>query len=640
MKFLFLIVFTFSCGTLQSSKKYGDKGNSKQAKEFSDQFSTKIAVVKSLMKEKKYEAAQVQLTKILDVDLNKTEKTEKYNVLGMIYYYQKRYQIAKASFQRALSFKTENKEVENQAKINLSSTMYKMSHFERSLSVLKSVKASHLSERDNKKVFLLRYHLAKQLSRPTEEAYSLMKLLSFETDRDQLINHKYFSLLKSKFLGISFEKQMKIFTAFSAERKNLVIEELAGSLKANLEEKGEEEKLKSFESWYGANIRERAKVVGDESRDFEYDIIEKIEVQKIGVLLPLTGDKGSFGKKALAGLELAKENLAGEFEVLVKDSLSTVEGSLSAIEKLAKEDKVAAIIGGLFSSTAKDEYLLCKKYGIIYISLSPLQIDQDLKDELLVEVPGSIESQVNTLFTPSVAQTLGRRFALFFPQDDLGKSYLDQIWQKSQEEDFELASISGYDPAENDHRVAIGNLVGVQFSKKREEELRDLQKEYKKKEKDLSEIDLMKPIIEFDWVFIPSYPKKALQIIPSFKYLGVKRVAFVGGPSWKSRSLISRREYLGKVYFVEDIDVQKKMDFINMYRQKYQKEPHLLETLGFDSIYLASDLLKDLSVTNRSEVQSQVMLKNDLSSFLGHWVRTDSLWVKKMQLTDLKATLK
>jgi len=83
---------------------------------------------------------------------------------------------------------------------------------------------------------------------------------------------------------------------------------------------------------------------------------EKGEALKIGVLMAMTGDLGSYGPDISKGAEMAVKDLneaggilGGDVEILVKDTQTDPIAGVDAAKKLIEIDKVPAIVGALSS---------------------------------------------------------------------------------------------------------------------------------------------------------------------------------------------------------------------------------------------------------------------------------------------------
>ncbi len=92
------------------------------------------------------------------------------------------------------------------------------------------------------------------------------------------------------------------------------------------------------------------------------------EVVKVGVILPLTGELGNFGKTVLNGINLNLEKYNRKsVKLVVEDSKGNPKNAVSSIEKLISQD-VKFIIGSLTSGATLAINPLSKKNKIFLIS--------------------------------------------------------------------------------------------------------------------------------------------------------------------------------------------------------------------------------------------------------------------------------
>lgn len=92
---------------------------------------------------------------------------------------------------------------------------------------------------------------------------------------------------------------------------------------------------------------------------------------EIGAILPLTGDGAKYGEEARNGIELALEEIGKDkMRVVYEDDLGTSSGAVSAFNKLTATNKVPAIIGPMYSSTALAIAPLAERKQVVVLSPS------------------------------------------------------------------------------------------------------------------------------------------------------------------------------------------------------------------------------------------------------------------------------
>ncbi len=638
---ILILLFIFSCAggdTYQGSsdKVYvpttSDKTELSKEDEYDSRYSEvfigQVKKSKKFLRKKDYANARKTLNTLKDEEISVFEQAEKYNVLGLVYFNEGKISKAQILFEKAYAkVAGENSKLKNQLLLNLSAAAYKKSDIKKSVNYLQQIDTSKVTYKDAKKKHLLSYFIATKLKRENEQIHALINYFDNDENRGNVLQSKFYTVLKEKFFKQDELVQKSFIEQYKNQKNNFAMREMVVTYRNALKQKGDRSSVDELQS-----------IIGTDYLQYESQInfFSAIDRSKVGIVLPLTGEKANFATKILSGVSLALKNIGEPFELVVRDSQNIPALAVAKVSELIEQENVSLIIGGLFSNTSEREYEAARKRGVIFLSLSQVNTNRFNKNKLLVELQGSIESQVSAALNNEVASRIGNKVTLLYPNNELGHSYLDEFWNQAKVNGFELIETSGFEKGINDFREAIGKLSGIEYTRAKEKEYRELVKQYKKdgEEEKIEEIELLKPTLEYDWVFIPSFPKEALQIIPSFKYLGVKDINFVGGPSWKSRSLFSQKKYLGNVNFVTDIEGMRKNEFVNIYKSSMGMMPKLLETLGYESVYLANQILSN-NFSTRKELGESLMSKSSLNSYLGQWNSENNLWLKKMRVEKL-----
>ncbi len=622
---LTLFLVFFSCSGIKPLAK---------EKQFSENFKNQIIQIKKEMVIKNYSRARQLLNSIDGKNLKPIELAEKYNILGLIEFGESKYDRAKSWFIKALSFDFNQPELINQIVLNIASAEYKLGNYPEAFNRLDSIEVDSLVQRDRKKRYILAYVMAKKLKREDEEFFALVGLLSSIKTKRDLVGNRYYKILSYKFDKLDSNKKLRLLSDFEKKTPSVVVAHFAYNLSMSFYKEGKDDDAKNLKEWILDNFPKYQANFND-VRKADIEVFQEIDTKKIGIILPLSGQKRDFGLRALDGITLALKKLGDPFTLVIRDSKNSVNAAATYARNLIVEEKVALIIGGLFSQTAQREFETAQKLGGIYISLSPIYLGSEKKDPLLIELPGSVESQVNAALSEAVASKLGKKVAIFYPDNNIGSAYLDEFWKLSDERHFEVITAGSYPADATDFRDPISNMVGLKYQRERKEEYELWESIYKAKYNSTDRIQILQPVVEFDWIFVPSFPQQAIQIIPSFRYVGVKKVPFMGGPSWRSRSIISRQGKLGKVFYIGDLIEEKKESFRKIYTAEYKSQPKLLETMGFDSIYLAKEVLQQGNWSDREELNRNFSERKSVNSFLSSWNRIGQSWIKLMNVSKI-----
>jgi ABC-type branched-subunit amino acid transport system substrate-binding protein len=188
----------------------------------------------------------------------------------------------------------------------------------------------------------------------------------------------------------------------------------------------------------------------------------------IGCILPLTGPYGTFGTRALTGIELALHEFNSQRHVhpvhlLIRDSKGDPEEAARAVESLAMSDKVTAIIGPMI--TSESAALKAQDLEIPIITLTQKPNVTETGDYVFRDfVTPSL--QVEAVVGYAV-QDLGlQRFAILYPDEPYGVSFMNKFWDALLTRGAEVTAIESYGPDETDFGDPVKRLVGLYYPRR------------------------------------------------------------------------------------------------------------------------------------------------------------------------------
>ncbi|PIK14125.1 ABC transporter substrate-binding protein [Halobacteriovorax sp. JY17] len=604
---------------------------------YTEKFMTFINAVKEDYKKGQSEIALKKLQAYQTETLLPTEKALRRNLIGVINFGEKNYEQGIYNFEMALSSSRLDKNLTAQIHLNLASSYYKMGYLDKAFSTLSITEFKNLEAAESKKYHKLNYNLANELDKPSNAMRSIIWYLSPIDTLSGLKSEVMYEKLMGSFFQLEENQKKRILQEF--EDEPFLVVGYLGYLEAEkLYYKGKKDEAKDLLGWVEdryKNFQEVSLLIAN--FQFRLDNFTKMNPHSIGVILPNSGDKVEFGKRALIGIDNGIRELNNKFEgkppfeIFVKDSEGSGVVGAYRVKELVEKNYVSVIIGGLFSSEATKEYLEARKHGVFFISLSQIYLPKEEKNHLLLEIPGSVESLIDNLFSEKMLAHFGKKAAVIYPDSERGRAYVDEFWRKARIHQVKVTDVKTYDKNKTDHRETIQKLLGLKYKREREEELAIMEDIHSlEKNHSTRRIQNLKPIIDFDWVFMPAFPNEALQIIPSFTYFDAFNLNIIGGPSWRSQAL-SRESYkLGSLYFVGDDFSIKDKTFVNSFIDRYKIKPRLIEMRAYDAFKVISSVLSDNSPGTRDELEMLIRNKENFSGITGTWVLNDGVWLKKM----------
>ena len=616
----------FNCSGISDLKSIEEKS-------YTPQFLNKIEQVKKLYQKKHYRTALVELEKINGAGTySPIERAYAKNLMGIIFFSMGNLKRSESSFLGALANYNYKSFLRARIHLNLASLYYKKNLYGKSYEYLTKLDFELLEKKNREQFYELGRIVGKELGQRMLQVVSLVGIVGEGKSIDEIRAHALFENLRTNYLELSDKDKASIFE--KGKKDSLLLVGYLSYLDAKRRYyEGEKDKAVDILDWLKGFYR-KGEEIGILIEDFfmRVENFSKMNASSIGIVLPLSGDKAGFGKRALFGIDQSiRTNALDKYKIHIADSKGSAAVGSYRVKELAESHFVSAIIGGLFPQEAMGEYLEAKKHGILFISLSQIYLPKDEKDHLLLEVPGSIESQMELLFSKKMLKRFGRRGAIVYPRDRRGEAYVNEFWRKAGSVGVDVTDVQSYTRNEMDYREPIKNILGLRFTRERQEEYDILSEIYKLgKKARVRRVQVLRPQIDFDWVFIPAFPKEAVQIIPSFSYYDAFRVNIIGESSWRSHSLVKEDYRYVNLYFVGDDVGGVSEDFSQKFYEFYRSKPRIVEILSYDAFALAALLLKDTRIESRDELDRYIRSRGKLSGITGSWNFQDGVWIKKM----------
>ncbi len=358
----------------------------------------------------------------------------------------------------------------------------------------------------------------------------------------------------------------------------------------------------------------------------------------IGCLLPLSGPYQTFGQRALQGLELAQAQFSSQssnppLNIIIKDTGADPDKTITALEELYR-DQVAAIIGPIVTSEIAARE--AQQMGIPIITLTQKDNIPEIGDKVFRNfITPKMQVQTLTSFT---VESLGLyRFAILYPDETYGTTFMNLFWDQLLESGGQVVAVESYKPDQTDFSDSIKKLVGLFYEipedlKPVEEELADDQKpedaETSGQAEDQTQVagarggakeDEPEPIVDFDAIFIPDSPGKAGQIVPQLAYHDIKDVYILGTNLWHSDSLIKiAHQYVqGAVMpdgFFAASPSPRVQKFVKDFEETYQETPDFIEAIVYDTAMILFNVVSREQIRYRSEIRDELL---NLDAFPG-----------------------
>jgi len=622
------LVLAFGCA-LVKSKKVMTLENS----EIAENVRLVLQETRELVKIGDFKNGIIKLAEIHDDKLSPLEKAFKYNLKGVCHFGSGEIEKSLANFEIAEKYAPSETQIYNQIQLNMAGTYFKLDKFEDLKLRLEKIDKELLQESELKKLAQLNlfqgYKFRDSYLIFTASVDLMHEIKSFS----DIMNHEQFSDANDAFNLLTQDQKNNLFELYSA-KKNLAFAYFAQvemeKKYSHLEKSAAEEILSWLESEH-SDSEEIKKIIADFK--FRLENSSKISLDSVGLVLPMTGSKSNFGLKALSSIDASLKlfGLNEKIKIYTKDSADSPSQGAEAVLNLIKDHNVAFIIGGLFPESAKVEYLEAKKFGVLYISLSQINLPREEKNQFLIEVQGSIESQVEVLLSNAMIEKFGNRVGVIYPDNDGGKAYLDEIWKQGQTKNIQITSVASFPRNSHDFRETAEEFLGLKYPRERSEELKILQDVYSFEKKSIRRIQTLPPVLDFDWIFLASYPQETAQLVPTLGYFDANKLKVVGGPSWSSKSMLKEQKLLGTLYFVGDDPKDLDQNLLSQFAQIYAKPYGLIEVLALDAVKVGAEIFKlTVDSFHRDDFDRKLTEGAKLQGLASEWNLKNSLWLKSM----------
>lgn len=316
---------------------------------------------------------------------------------------------------------------------------------------------------------------------------------------------------------------------------------------------------------------------------------------RVGAFMSLTGDTSQYGLSSLNGIRMAVEeaNAAGgvkglRVDVVVRDTRSDAVETASAVEQLAREERVHALVGEVVSSR----------------SLAAARVAQ--REQVPMLTPSATSPELTAVgdyvfrscYTDTFQGVALARFAI----ESLGAMRAALIIDRDQRYSVELARL-----IREDFERRGGKVVAAQ--------------EYPDGESDfsvqLAEVGAAQP----DVIFIPGYYMEVALIARQARALGIN-TPLVGGDGWDSPRLVQlggtamTGGYFTTHFSAEDPDPQVQR-FVADYRRLYGSAPDAFAATGYDAARIVLAAIERAPTLERSAVRDALAATREFPGVTG-----------------------
>jgi ABC-type branched-subunit amino acid transport system substrate-binding protein len=348
----------------------------------------------------------------------------------------------------------------------------------------------------------------------------------------------------------------------------------------------------------------------------------------VGVVLPLSGEFGSFGQDSLRGILLAAdlfaedEKVAGladypdegmessrvrDIRLVVRDTEGDPLKAAAAIRELAEDPSIVAIVGPIFSAESLGAAEAAENAGVPLIALSTKEEVAAGRTQVFRTrtTPGD---EVGVLVAYAFDQLEAKRFAVLYPETRYGRGMRKLYWDAVTARGGKMVAASSYDAEATDFSRAIRDMIGYRFLTNTERKALAERREILRAARLLDPPDAgllreaaysvlgpegvpLPPIVDFDVLFIPDTSEKIALIAPGLAFHEIRDVRLLGSNDWLDPELlrVARQHVSGSVIstpFYAESDIPIVADFVERYKNTFDEVPSAYAAQAFDATNL------------------------------------------------------
>ena len=317
----------------------------------------------------------------------------------------------------------------------------------------------------------------------------------------------------------------------------------------------------------------------------------------VGVILPLSGIHQPFGERVLQGVQLAikETEVPGKIPLIslaIRDSKGSPWEAERAVEELVTKEKVIAIIGPLLSSTAERAVKKAQQMKVPLLTFS----QKEIKGDFLFQNSLTPYDQVQTLVEYAIRDLDLRTFAVFYPNSPYGLYFKNLFAQEVSRRGGKISGVVAYQEDQTDFSQEIKGFFKIETIQKSDSK--------RKKEEEF------KPLRSVDGIFIPDTHDRVAMILSQMAYYDVKGT-FLGTNAWNGPGLISTAGRAAEGAIFVDLFFKKDSSplvvrFVEEFRKTYQRDPEILEALGYDGAKFLKDILQSKLISTPLQMKEEI----------------------------------
>ena len=321
----------------------------------------------------------------------------------------------------------------------------------------------------------------------------------------------------------------------------------------------------------------------------------------LGVILPLSGVHQPFGERVLQGIQLAvkEAEIPGKIPLIslaIRDSKGSPWEAEKAVEELVNKEKVLAILGPLLSIDVDRAAKKAQQFKVPLLTLSQKELTA-YKGDFVFQNSLIPSEQIQTL-AEYATQGLGlRTFAVFYPNSPYGLYFKNLFSQEITRKGGKVLGAVIYQEDQTDFTQEIKGFFKIESTQNTDAR--------KKRE------DEFKAGVLVEGLFIPDTHDRVGTILSQMAFYDIKGLTFLGTSAWNGPGLISMGGKAAEGAIFVDAFFKKDLSplvirFVQEFQKTYQRDPEILEALGYDAAKFIKDILQAKLISSPVQLKEEI----------------------------------
>ena len=326
-----------------------------------------------------------------------------------------------------------------------------------------------------------------------------------------------------------------------------------------------------------------------------------LQVLKVGVLTPLTGEHSNYGESMLKGINLALRYsfMQTGVELVVKDTEGDPIRATSFSKELIEDEDVISIIGPLKSESTLGAGMAAGGAQIPLISPTASQKGIGGLSEFIFQLSPSNQTKGKSLAEFVIKEKKLFDFVMFVSDDQSAQEFALSFQEEAQKLGAKIMTLEYFSEETADFIPALRKIKRILLEKPPSGYVSEEEEAF------INEIP-----VKIDGFFIAAGEDQMLKILPQISFLKINTTV-IGTDGCGNREVLNLAQNLNqKLIFGSDSyhlkDDQTWRSFLALYHDNYKEKPDRVAALGFDAMNLLISIFEK-GITSPGKIKNSLV---------------------------------